>query len=190
VVTPSMTVPTDCDIVAFMERLSTSSGAIFDRGRRYRYVLWRNFSERAHQNYLSIIMLNPSNADEHFDDPTIASCGRLARNNGYDGFMVSNLYAYCTPYPAELMACRDPVGALWGRQNDHYLQLTQSSARATLLAWGNHAVFKPGRVSQVLAMVDKSRALHIGMTGKMQPRHPLYVAADARLLKAPAILWA
>jgi len=189
VVMPSMTAPTDCHLSELQASLASKSGAIFDRGRKYRYLLWRNFKQRSHANFLSIIMLNPSNADEHFDDPTIASCGRLARHNGYDGFIVSNLYAFCTPYPSELMLCRDPVGTLWGRKNDHYLQLTQLAAKATLLAWGNHASFKPGRVKEVLAMVDRQRALHIGLTGKSQPRHPLYVAADTRLLQAPESLW-
>jgi len=164
-------------------------GALFDKKKQYRYLLWRNFKEFEHDNFLSIVMLNPSLADATADDPTIASCRRLAIANGYDGFVVTNLFAYVTPYPQLLRQARDPIGRLWGRKNDFYLQFSQTVSRHTLLAWGNDALFCPERIAQVLANIDPARCLIIDMTARGTPRHPLYVRSGTKLKKAPAILF-
>lgn len=164
-------------------------GALFDKKKQYRYLLWRNFKGSEHDNFLSIVMLNPSLADATADDPTIASCRRLALANGYDGFVVTNLFAYITPYPPMLMQARDPVGRLWGRKNDFYLQFSQTISRHTLLAWGNDALFSPKRIAQVLANIEPSRCFVIDMTAKGAPRHPLYVRSGSKLKKAPTALF-
>lgn len=162
-------------------------GAIFDKSGRYRYLLWRNLSGTG-TNVLSIIMLNPSLADADSDDPTIASCVRLTRNNGYDGLIVANLYAFLTPYPRELFAARDPVGRLYGRNNDAYIELSQRLSRSTLLAWGNQALVDRARIDSVLKLLKRERCLMLGLTERRQPRHPLYVAATTKMQKASA-LW-
>ncbi len=163
------------------------NGAIFDKSGRYRYLLWREFSGKG-DNFLSIIMLNPSLADADSDDPTIASCVRLTRSNGYDGLIVANLFAYLTPYPKELFAARDPVGRLYGRNNDSYIELSQQLSRSTLLAWGNQALFDRARTESVLKLLDRERCLVLGLTASKQPRHPLYVAAATKMQKA-SMLW-
>lgn len=167
-------------------------GAIFDRSGDFRYILWRNLAGVEHDNFLSIIMLNPSQADAQMDDPTIRSCRRLALNNGFGGFIVTNLYAYCTPYPRELFQESARFTPNRMRETDKYIALGQTFSRATLLAWGaklgtaDFAQRSQKRVKQVLQLVGKNKAYVLGLTQDGHPRHPLYVAAQTKLSPLPA----
>lgn len=54
-------------------------------------------------------MLNPSTADENVDDPTIRRCINFAKDWGYGGMYVGNLFAFRTAYPKELKEAGFPV---------------------------------------------------------------------------------
>lgn len=71
----------------------------------YRYRLGRTWcpSERG----VVWVMLNPSTADAHFDDPTIRRCVGFARSWGMGWITVVNLYAFRATYPQELERCAD-----------------------------------------------------------------------------------
>lgn len=166
-------------------------GAIFDRSGDFRYILWRNFRADSHSNFLSIVMLNPSQADAYFDDPTIKSCRRLALSNGFEGFIVTNLYAFCTPYPHALFREGARFTASRERQTDKYIALSREHSRATLLAWGaklgpaDFARRSQKRIRQVLDIVGRHNAYVLGLTQDGHPRHPLYVAAQTKLAPLP-----
>jgi hypothetical protein len=66
-------------------------GAEFSPCRRYRYVLWRTWDPAA--GSVNFIGLNPSTADEQVDDPTIRCCIGFARDWGYGGLVMTNLFA-------------------------------------------------------------------------------------------------
>ena len=44
------------------------------------------------------IGLNPSTADETKNDPTIRRCINFAKDWGYGGVMIANLFAFCLLY--------------------------------------------------------------------------------------------
>ena len=62
--------------------------AKFNKARTKRYFLFRKWSERP---TIVWIMLNPSVADEKYDDKTISKCMKFSNCWGYGGFYVLNL---------------------------------------------------------------------------------------------------
>ncbi len=89
--------------------------AILDPTRTYRYVLERRWGQG--DNMINFVLLNPSTADESIDDPTIKGCIQFAKNWGYDGFYVTNLFAFRATDPKVLKKAPKPIG----EDNDRYL---------------------------------------------------------------------
>lgn len=148
-------------------------GAIFDETGKYRYLLWRDWHVSAPR--LCFVMLNPSTADAEQNDPTIRRCIGFARQWGYGGIEVVNLFAYCTSNPKALCSAAEPVGA----DNDRYLTAV-SQGSPLLLAWGNGGCLY-GRDRAVLRLFDRKPLYCLGTTRQGQPRHPLYLSRSATL---------
>ena len=53
----------------------------FSACRKYRYVLWRGW-DTSDCEYLMVIGVNPSIANEADDDPTVTACLRVAKELG------------------------------------------------------------------------------------------------------------
>lgn len=143
---------------------------------RYRYHLSRFWDPAVHG--LAFVMLNPSTADGSADDPTIRRCMRFARDLGFGGMYVVNLYAFRATKPADLWRAEDPVGP----ENDAYLKRAFLAAAAVgkpvIAAWGANA--RPDRVAQVLDLPLARESLHaFGLTKGGAPRHPLYLRAES-----------
>src|SRR5258706_1087839 len=148
------------------EYSNSPAGAIFSKDRKYRYLLWRKWSEC--DTFLGVVGLNPSTADEPFDDPTIRRCIGFARDWGYAGLYVLNLFAFRATKPTALRAAIDPVGA----DNDRWLWTISKNAALIIAAWGNDGLWGT-RASIVLPRLSKPYCL--GLTKLGAPRHPLYV---------------
>lgn len=148
--------------------------AVFSPCRTWRYALYRIWDET--KPPLAVIGLNPSTADETQDDPTVRRCIRFARDWGYGGLVMLNMFAFRSTDPAGLRSAADPRGP----ENDQRL-LDETAQRRVLCAWGTHGSLF-GRDSTVTTMLTKaSRDLVcLGRTKDGYPRHPLYVRADTR----------
>lgn len=155
-------------------RPQMQTAAALSRCQTYRYALWRRWSDAPP---VLFIMLNPSTADETQDDPTIRRCMAFARRWGHGGIVVGNLFALRSPHPADLRTCADPIGP----DNDAWLTRLAQDCTAVVGAWGNHGTFM-NRGQEVAARFPNLRCL--GLTKRLQPRHPLYVPADAPLVAA------
>jgi hypothetical protein len=150
-------------------------GAAFSRCGHYRYLLWRFPNPRA--ALFGIGMLNPSKADEHADDATIARCRRIAAQAGCANLLVWNLFAFRATLPAHLKLTAQPAGS----DNDAAISLALGLCRRTVIAWGNHGSHR-GRAGEVLAncVAAGTPLAVLGLTGQGQPRHPLYLASKVR----------
>ena len=152
-----------------------ASGASFDRSRRYRYSLYRQFDSG--EGILTMIMLNPSTADAQYNDPTITRCIRFAHGNGFKQLTVVNLFAFRATAPLALKRAGNPVG----RENNTFIEQAAIASALTLVAWGNHGQFR-SRDAEVLELL-KSYTLHcLGTNKGGSPKHPLYVPANQKLL--------
>lgn len=137
------------------------SGALFSDCRRYRYLLWRRWDERPP---LVFICLNPSTADEQTNDPTNRRTIGFARDLGFGGMIMANLYAWRATQPKDLFKADDPIGP----DNDRYLA---ALSEYTLVGgWGNHG-HRPERLNALAGF--KLHALKVNGSGA--PAHPLYL---------------
>jgi hypothetical protein len=152
------------------------AGAIFSSDRRYRYRLWRRWDDL--RPIVAFCMLNPSTADEKHDDPTIRRCIGFARDWGYGGVDIVNLFAFRATDPRALRHAADPVGC----HNDRHLARAARRATLVVIAWGARAdVRRARRAMRVLSGQRRSLA-HLGFTKSRQPRHPLYLPRGLRPL--------
>lgn len=151
-------------------------GAVLSECGCYRYTLTRKWNESL--TALTFIMLNPSTADATLDDPTIRRCIGFARERGFGGLLVLNLFAFRATKPTDMKAARDPVGP----DNDGHIiaALTAAGAASSpvIAAWGVHGAYN-GRDDEVrkLSLECGVNLMCLGSTKGNHPRHPLYVAA-------------
>lgn len=162
------------------KHLHHEAGAVFDQTRKYRYLLWRTWSSK--QKPICFVMLNPSTADAFRTDPTIARCISFARDWGYGGVQIVNLFAFRSTDPTGLLRRRDPVGPL----NDLFIEHATTYCERTIAAWGNHGMLRDRYKEFVLSAKCEGRLYHFGLTLKGQPRHPLYVARDTAVILGSA----
>lgn len=143
------------------------SGANFSRCRRYRYTLWRRWD--GERPLAMIIGLNPSTADATRDDPTIRRCIGFARDWGYGGLIVTNVFAYRATYPADLKAAPDPVGP----RNDAWIRRMALQAELIVAAWGNDGAWLERSAHLRKMLAGRLKCLRLNAAG--EPAHPLYL---------------
>jgi len=148
--------------------------ATFSSSRAYRYSLSRIWDKK--KKYVLFIGLNPSTANEEVDDPTIRRCGNYAKNWGYGGFMMVNLFAYRTTLTSNLKKVKYPVG----KDNDKYIVKLSKKADITVAAWGNNGNLY-SRDKKVLSLIPNLMCLKVNKSG--QPAHPLYLNKNLKLTK-------
>jgi len=150
--------------------------AVFSNCRKYRYSLTRSWNSAG--GYVLFIGLNPSIADEKIDDPTLTRCINFAKDWGYGGLIMVNLFAYMSTYPIDLKKVKLPIG---NNNNKHILKNHQKS-QLTVAAWGNDGHFLK-RDKEVLKIICNPMCLNINKSG--QPAHPLYQKKDQELINLP-----
>ena len=141
-----------------------TKGAQFSECRKFRYSLWRIWDNR--KGYVNFVCLNPSTADEEKNDPTVIRCVTYARDWGYGGLYMTNIYAYRATDPKELLIHEEVVGL----ENDSYLELVSLGADLTIAAWGKHGAMRGGNVLKIL-----HNPHYLTMTKDGEPGHPLYL---------------
>ncbi len=152
-------------------------GATFSTCRKYRFTLTRIWGDAP---YCMFIGLNPSTADETLDDPTIRRCIRFARDWGYGGLVMCNVFGYRSTCPKGLLRVGDPIGTC----NDLEVFSAAKDCAMIVAAWGANdlAQIPAPKLASFL-----NRDLHcLGKTKGGFPRHPLYVKADT----TPVLYWA
>jgi len=154
-----------------------TSGAHFSRCRRFRYALWREWNDDAPK--VLMIGLNPSTADATRNDPTIRRCIGFARDWGFGGVWVLNLFAFRATYPEVLKAAADPVGP----RNDIWIRRVARKVDRAVAVWGNHGAML-GRSTRVRSMLgDRLEVLRLNAGG--EPAHPLYLPRALKPIRWP-----
>ena len=155
----------------------TSEAAYSDCGA-YRYWLKRRWQSGDVVNFL---MLNPSVADEHRNDPTVERCQRRAHQMGFGGFSVTNIFAWRDTDPHAMRRAKAPEGP----QNDAVLRAEARASHLVIAAWGTHGAHKArGQAVAQMLRADGTGLFHLGLSKHGHPRHPLYVPYSQK-----PILW-
>ena len=147
------------------------SNAFFSKDRKHRYALWRVWNNKLPK--VLFIGLNPSTADEVKDDPTIRRCINYAKDWGYGGYIMGNIFAYRSTDPKNLKITNDPIGI----DNNSWLIKLHSEASLTIGAWGNHGKYLD-RGEEVSNLIDNLYCLRITKEG--HPSHPLYLPGNLK----------
>jgi len=145
--------------------------AKFSDDRKYRYSLERIWLCR--RPYVCFVCLNPSTADENFEDPTIRRCIRFSSDWGYGGLVMVNLFAFCATNPKDLYKESEPIG----NENDDYLRRISLNAGLTIAAWGNDGKHMK-RGENVLRLLTNPQCLIRTKSG--HPGHPLFLKANIK----------
>lgn len=146
-----------------------SSGAMFSPCERYRYRLWRRWSEN--QTAL-FVLCNPSVADAEFNDPTVERCQRRALAMGCGAIEVVNIFAFRSTDPEALYAASDPIGP----DNDISIFMAAMMSDIVICGWGTHgALNERGHAVQDMLRTWNivPHALKVNADGS--PAHPLYL---------------
>jgi len=158
-------------------------GAEFSSDGCYRYELRRLVDALGHGE-IAWVMLNPSTADEHSNDPTIRRCIDFSRRWGFRFLRVVNI---CP------VRSTNPKGARgWGESpvdgayflNLNYIERAVQEADVTVMAWGSHGWGIGGDNYREEIGCHTDEAWVLGWTANGQPRHPLYIQATTRPVHA------
>ena len=162
--------------------------ATFSADRWYRFSLVRDMAPMLGlegRGTCLFIMLNPSTADEHHNDPTVRRCIDFTRRWGYGRLIVTNLSPLRATDPSVLKAAGpEPVDVF--DENLREITLFSDMAQLIVAAWGLHGEWenRAGRVMESLSpWADTVNCL--GTTKAGHPRHPLYVKSDIQPVRFP-----
>ena len=150
----------------------------FSPDRLHRYSLVHRWNPLFSDRLILWIGLNPSTADEQQLDPTLTRIRSFSQREGFDGFWMANLFGLRTPYPKEMMAHADPVGA----GNDASLLEAAARCDRIVAAWGAGGAFQT-RAHAVARLLAGHKLWCLGLTQDGHPRHPLYVNGKATLVR-------
>jgi hypothetical protein len=139
----------------------------------YRYYLYRAWKKSG--PLFAFIGMNPSKANERFDDPTVRRCINFARREGAGQFVMLNVYGYRSTLASAIRGVEDPNGP----ENDGWIRSQVKKADCVVAAWGSCVV---ERGEQVLKMVKGLNTVFcLGRNANGSPKHPLYLKSDTAL---------
>lgn len=150
------------------------SGAHFSVCGVYRYSLWRRWVENCElEKMVAFIGLNPSTANEIDDDPTIRRCIGFAKDWGFDGLVMLNLFAFRATDPVVMKAATPPIG----EDNNHTIRYTAKRCGGIVCCWGKHGRHR-ARDFEVKGILKHATCpvWHLGLNGEATPKHPLYLS--------------
>jgi hypothetical protein len=143
----------------------------FDSSRKYRYALIRYWAPGPP---LLFIGLNPSTADEFKLDQTVRKCCVFARNLGFPGLLMGNVYSYRATDPKDLFKVENRVSPVENpSQNDKALIKMHSDAGMTIAGWGSK--IEDDRAKTVLENLKFKPLYCLGKNKDGNPKHPLYI---------------
>ncbi len=149
----------------------------------YRYILGTR-GERP----LICVGVNPSTAAPGDLDNTLKSVERVALHNGYDSFIMFNVYAQRATRPEDMeRACNAALHAENMRAFDYALSLDREGAPAVWAAWGSvieKRDYLPRCVRDMIEVGERRNARWFSAgkrTRAGHPHHPLYLRKDSLL---------
>ena len=152
----------------------------------YRYILGTRG-----QNPLICIGVNPSTAAPDDLDNTLKSVSRIAEGNGFDSWIMFNVYAQRATRPEDMDRELNPELHRANMAAFEYIlqNVTQGLRPAVWAAWGTiieKRPYLPGCVRDMVALGRRydARWLCAGKrSAKGHPHHPLYLRKDERTVE-------
>ena len=154
----------------------TKSTALLSDDRRHRYELGRVVDD-AGTGVVVWFMLNPSTADEQFNDATIRRCIGFSKSWGFRELKVVNLISYRSKNRRDIRQFRNPPFEGEYFTNLSHVERVCLEADCIILAWGADGESVGGDAARERACELNDEVWVLGWTSNGQPKHPLYVNA-------------
>ena len=148
---------------------------VFSADRRYRYLLKHGWEPLFRPKFCTWIGCNPSVACEEALDATTRRIRTFCSAWGFNGFVMTNVFALISTDPKALYAVEDPVGP----ENDRYILQAIRETQILIAAWGVIGRYQ-NRSEAVLKMIADFNPLCLKQTREGFPVHPLYVAGKTK----------
>ncbi|MBE6613740.1 MAG: DUF1643 domain-containing protein [Ruminococcaceae bacterium] len=179
-------------VLSFREALETVTADDYDRNRwlyvpdaydEYRYILGTRGEKP-----LICIGINPSTARPDALDNTLKSVERVALANGYDSFLMMNVYAQRATDPKHMEKAENPFLRQENLEAFRYVLSLAGEKPAVWAAWGTIVKARPYLIGCMMDFVRIGEAHNAvwytaGARSKNggHPHHPLYLRKDAPL---------
>lgn len=181
----------DISVLKFEEALSVRHADDYDTDKwlyvpdfysEYRYILGTKG-----ENPLICIGINPSTAAPDDLDNTLKSVERIALHNGYDSFVMFNVYAQRATNPDDMERSFNPFLHSENMKAFEYVLKLSKTKPSVWAAWGS-IIEKRDYLSEcVLSMVEIGKRYGAcwysagKISKKGHPHHPLYLRKDSPL---------
>ena len=160
-----------------------SGPALLSPDRQYRYWLVRDW--KPGERRIMWIGLNPSTADENQLDPTLRRIYDYSELWGYDGFVMTNLFAFRATVPRVMLLHPEPVGP----DNDEHILRIADEVDKIMCVWGVDGVHR-NRSQEVVDLLNEhghfSKLHALKLTKNGEPGHPLYLKKNANAFLYPS----
>ena len=148
---------------------------------------WRFSLGQSGSNPLLVIGLNPSTATQEKSDTTVAKAQRVAETNGFDGFIMLNLYPVRATDYQELPPTANNLAY---RQNLEAIEsIVAAQRKATIWAAWGESIKARGYFTDAIRELSarlvayNPKYLHFGpLTQEGHPRHPSRLDYSWRLV--------
>lgn len=181
----------DISVLSFEDAMKVKNADKYDVQRwlyvpdfysEYRYILGTKGD-----NPLICIGINPSTAAPDDLDNTLKSVERIAHNNGYDSFIMFNVYAQRATNPDDMERNFNQFLHSENMKAFEYVLKISKTQAAVWAAWGN-IIEKRDYLSEcVLTMAEIAKRYNAKwftagkISAKGHPHHPLYLKKDSVL---------
>ena len=148
----------------------------------YRYILGTKGV-----NPLICIGINPSTAKPDDLDRTLQSVERIAHNNGFDSFIMFNVYAQRATSPDDMELCFNKAMHEENMKAFRYILGSSEGSPKIWAAWGAIIEKRDYLAECVLDMVEIGTSYNAEWftcgkrSVKGHPHHPLYLKSDSRI---------
>lgn len=182
----------EIEVLRFSDALKPADDAAYNREKwlyvpefysEYRYILGTR-GDRP----LICIGINPSTAEPDKLDNTLKSVERIAHGNGFDSFIMFNVYAQRATRPQDMEQCCNRLLHEENMKAFRYVLSLSKERPVVWAAWGTIIMQRPYLVDCVLDMIRlgeqfDARWVSAGARSKKggHPHHPLYLRKDAAL---------
>ena len=181
----------ESNVLTFEQALQPSADCGYDRQRwlyvpdfysEYRYILGTKGSLP-----LICIGINPSTAEPDKLDPTLKSAERIALGNGFDSFIMFNVYAQRATSPDDMEPELNPLLHSENMKAFEYILSLCGGSPSIWAAWGTIIAkrdYLPLCVMDMIAIGEKygARWFSAGARSKAgHPHHPLYLKSSSPL---------
>lgn len=149
----------------------------------YRYILGTRGKKP-----LVCIGINPSTAEPDRLDNTLKSVQRIAHGNGFDSFIMFNVYAQRATVPDDMEHALNPLLHAENMKAFEYVLSLSAEPPTVWAAWGTiikKRDYLPACVRDMIAIGNRfsARWVSAGACSKVggHPHHPLYLKKDSPL---------